>query len=54
MRLFVLSLATVAVFGLTIPYALPAMADPIVVLDHHHHHHHDHDHDRTVIIKHNG
>ena len=47
MRRFIIALAALAAFGLAIPYAAPAKADPVVVM-HHHHHHHDH---KTVVIK---
>jgi hypothetical protein len=60
MRKLVLSFAALAAFGLAIPYAAPAMADPIIVVHHRRphpvivmpHHHRYYDHSSTVIIKH--
>jgi hypothetical protein len=59
MRKLILSLAALAAFGLAMPFAAPANADPVVVIHHrdHHHgmmmfHHHHHMHGKTVIIKH--
>jgi hypothetical protein len=55
MRTFILTLAALVSLGLALPYAAPAMADPVVVIGggHHHHHHDWHHHDRgAVVIKH--
>lgn len=49
MRKLVLSFAAFAAFGLVVPYAAPAKADPVIIMHHHHHHHHHHG--KTVIIK---
>ncbi|MGA2893868.1 MAG: hypothetical protein ABSE22_13435 [Xanthobacteraceae bacterium] len=43
MRTFILTLAALVSLGLTLPYAAPAKADPVVVIGGGHHHHHDHD-----------